>query len=389
MGIVRGFKRTNPGLPPDEFKNIINLAKGRAEAFVRDTVDTAYKGTKVFGTEENYSRSPQTEEGKIFTDYSIDLAKKYGLELTPPNEKGRQFVRLDKGGNPAFVDPKAPRAFLESSFKSDMAIYKDNLSKNSQEWNKGIDQMKESKNPYAQGFASAFDSALREKYGARWGTSWKLNSGLKLKELFNLSNEEGYAYSQPFRRTAAITAGKNYSEIKKAVAKADEKTRDISEQARTARLNALGKGEDISKNLPSGMRAKDPNQIQNVSEDLTPFDMMMNGLLGAEVRVSLVDRYNNLRKEMGAGTAKYNTKIYDQMKLLFDQIKKVSANIPEEAKSWKLGNKIILKNQGNPTMEEGIKDGLRLAASIFKNKPTPGYIDFGGIRETVLKSLKK
>jgi len=45
------------------------------------------------------------------------------------------------------------------------------------------------------------------------------------------------------------------------------------------------------------MRAKDESQIQNVSEDLTPFDMMMNGLLNAEVRVNLVERYNNLRKD--------------------------------------------------------------------------------------------
>ena len=502
MNVVRNFKRTNPGLPQNEFKKTMDMAKSRAGAYVRNLIDDAYKGTKVFGTDIDYTRQPggenkgalisryqelikrgkqlafrvpgeasvsdkeaianlrsfekteiedlkvkikktvelgskindikakaqdekramtKAESKKIielkkdrFTlaqDYmggkydSLVIANKYGLELTPPNDSGIRYLKLDKAGHPSFTpefiknnkltEKDTPESIWGSFIKDDLGIYKDNLSKYSQEWAKGVDEMKVAKDPYAQGFAHALDAALKEKFGLRWRTSWKLNPALNpnksiggTKQWFNLANEEGYARSQPFRRTAAITAGRTPQESFEAAGKSDLITKVISEQARDKRLEALGRGQDISKSLPQGMRAKDESQIQNVSEDLTPFDMMMNGLLNAEVRVNLVGRYNNLRKEMGAGSAKYNEKVYDQMKLLFEQIKKLSVNTPEEVKKWDLGKKITLKNEGNPTMEEGVKDGLRLAFNIFSNKPSPGYVKFEGIRDAVLKSLK-
>lgn len=485
MSVINGFKRKNPGLPENEFRNVLNDAKSRAKAYVQDFIDNTYQGTKRFGTDDLYSRAqasenknvlikrynelkargkevalkpfektemsdletkikkhveldkkssdiqtkaddlkrPLTDDEKAklqdlskqrFTltqDYqggknsSLVLANKFGLELQPPNDAGIRYLKLDRGGNPTFTEEfkksngikdQSPMDFWGSFLGNEMKVYKSTLSKGSKEWGTGIEEMKKSGSAYAKGFASAIDEALKEKYDVKdpktgetkysWKDSWKANSALKnMKNWFDLSNEEGYANSQPFRRTAAITAGKNYAEVRKNVTRADTETKKINDQTRENRIDLISKGN--SPVLPEGMSVKDPNQFENVSEDLTPFDMMTNGLLNAEVRTQLVDRYNNLRKEMGAGLAKSNPKVSEEMKTLFAQIKKLSVNIPDEAKTWKEGSKIVLKNGGKPTTEEGIKDGIRIAASIFKNKKTPGYIRYENIRNTVLKQL--
>ena len=496
MNIVDAFKRKNPGLPEADFKNAINDAKARARSYVQDLVDDTYKGTKIFGTEDTYSRTPKAEvtnvlikkynelnarqndpnvtfkandkveladvkdkitqhvqfsdqikeirakataenrglteaeqkriyelNKKKFTltqdylgpkDKSLVLANKFDLKLQPPNDAGIQYLELDKRGNPMFSDEyikshpnvkNSPIDTYGSFLEGDMKEYRDTLSVQSKDWAKGIERMKASNKPYAKGFASAIDKALGEKYNIKnpktgevrhgWEGSWKLNSALKnMKTWFRTTNEEGHLESQPFRRTVSISAGKDYNDIKKAVAKADAKTREISEKAREARINDMSSGK--APDLPSGMRVKDINQIQNVSEDLTPFDMMTNGLLATEVRNKLIERYNDLRLEMRPGirqetrvspTGENVSGTMDEMTKLLTEIKKLSTNIPE-SKDWKPGAKIVLKGNGEPTFEEGVKDGLRVAGNIFKIKKSPGFVNFDKIKELLLEAEK-
>ena len=353
----------------------------------------------------NQKKFTLTQDYRGQKDASLVLANKFGLDLQPPNAAGLRYLKLDRYGNPVFSDEfkktnnvgnQSPVDFWGSTLGNEMKVYRSTLSTASNEWGTGIDEMKKSSSPYAKGFAGAIDEALKAKYDVKdpqtgetrhsWKDSWKANSALKnLGNWFDLSNEEGYANSQPFKRTAAITAGRDYSDVRKNVATVDAETKKASEQAKENRLNLLSTGK--APELPGGMRIKDPNQIGDVSEDLTPFDMMTNGLLTTEVRNKLVDQYNNLRKEVGINSADPKSNAKEEMKNLFTTIKKMSVNIPEEVKKWKLGSKIILKNGGEPTAEQGIKDGMRIASSIFKNKKTPGYVQYENVRNNVLKQL--
>jgi len=493
MDVVKGFKRKNPGLKEEDFKTAMSTAKGRATIFVQDFIDSTYKGTKYFGTDDTYARTKKSEsdnvlikrynelkrketgsgiegdngvilkpfektemndlESKIkkyiqlqqetqninvkaqnekrpltsdeikqvanlnkqrFTltqnylggkDTSLVLANKFNLKLKEPNENGVQYLELDKKGNPMFSDEfrntlnnkdLSPIDYWGSMLGDEIKLYKDNLSSTSKEWATDIKNMEKSEHPYAKGFARAFDSAMSEKFDIKdkntgqtrygWEGSWKLNSSLRniTRNWFNLTNEEGYSHSQPYRRIAAITAGKSSADISKAVGRADVQTRKISEQNRLDRLDKIAGGK--APVIPEGMRVKDENQIKNVSEDLTPFDMMTNGLLNAEARNQLINEYNSLRKEIG-GVGLVKPELSSQMKLLFEQIKKLSANIPDEVKTWKLGSKIVLKNSGEPTFEEGLKDGLNVAASIFKMKKSANYVDFDKLKDSLKKKF--
>lgn len=409
MNIIKGFKRENPGLPESDFKDIMNSAKGRATAYAQNIIDTAWKGTKKFGTDEDYARQQITESAKK-EGQSLILAKQFGLKLQEPNKIGMQFLVL-KNGNPIFseefkkennIKNQTPLDLWGSFLGKEMDVYKNNLSKTSKEWSQNLKEMEKSDTPYAKGMAKTFDLALKEKYG-NWDSSWKASSALKnIRNYFEQFNQEGYEISQPFRRTIAKSGG-SLSEIQRKVAKADTETKVASEQARIDRANRFSvqegatEGKEFSKkdiesmadqeslgedDLKS-MRTKDPNQIENVSNDLTPFDIMTQGLLQAEVRNTFVDRYNNLRKEMSDKAR------HDEAKILFQKIKELSKNIPEESKTWKLGERITLKNKGEPTIEEGIKDAQTILTKIFKDKSSKGYVHFDKIRESVLKSINK
>lgn len=414
MDIVKGFKRKNPGLSDKEFKTALETAKGRATSFVERTIDDTYKGQALFGTSDEMYARELTPEKDIRKDNSQVLAEKFGLQMTEPNESGKSFLKLDKSGEPLFTEEfkrtnqtnQKPTDFWGRFLKDEMKVYKGNLSKDIKDWSSGIAEMKKSKSPYGQGLALALDTAMKEKYAKGshgYEGSWTANAALRnaKKNWFEQYNQEGQGISQPFRNTAAITAGKDYSDISEAVARANKKTREISSEAAMARSEALANDpkaltlESVGELEGMSGRIKDPNQIVNVTQDLTPFDIMTNGLINIEARQSLISQYNALRKEMGSGLAIETTKqkdgtiipgTADTMKLLFAQIKKLSANIPEETKKWKLGDKITLKND-NPTFDEGVKDGLRIAASIFGTKKTTGYVDFKKIRES-LKSKK-
>lgn len=501
LNIVEAFKRKNPGLPEADFKNAINDAKSRARSYVQDLVDDTYRGTKYFGTEDVYKRSPlkentnvlvkrynelqakekksSNEEGqfspdltksekvemgdvknkienyveldkqsksiqdkaksenrdltkeenkqiydlskKKFTltqdylgpkDRSLVLANKFDLKLQDPNDAGIRYLSLDKYGDPMFSDeykaahPNSgrPSDVYGSFLENEMKVYRDTLSTASRDWSKGIQQMKTSKKPYAKGFASAVDEALKEKYDIRdksgntkygWEGSWKLNSILKnLKPWFHTTNQEGVLESQPFRRTASENTNQSYAKIKKNVAEADAKTRAITAKAQDERFLAMNNGAKKPV-LPGGMRVKDLNQINDVSEDLTPFDMMTNGIISSEIRKKLIDQYNNLREEM-TPDKRTETRIADdgnkvlgtedEMKKLYAQIMELSSNIPEQTKNWKVGGKITLRDNGEPTFEEGVADGLRVAGNIFKMKKSPGFVNFEKIKKMLVDS---
>ena len=104
MSIVRSFKRKNPGLPEKEFKSIMDEAKGRATAHVQTLIDTAWKGTTKFGTEDIYSRQGTVEKPEVNYNQNIKLAEKYGLKLKAPNERGLQYLETDKNFNPVFSE---------------------------------------------------------------------------------------------------------------------------------------------------------------------------------------------------------------------------------------------------------------------------------------------
>lgn len=396
---IRNFRPKNPGLSKVEFKNMLNQAKGRAQAYVGDIIENAYKGTKIFGTaDESWVHQPIVDKTPQ-PDHSVVLAKKYGLELTTPNEAGKQFLKLDRSGNPTFINPNAPRVFLESAFNADLKSYKANLSKNSVEWAKGLEEMKKTNNPYGKTFATTLDTILKEKFGGNHGDyskSWKLNPALRNfnNESFTLSNEEGYSKSEPFRAIAVKNMGKNPTQIEKSLAAANAKTKAISEQARIARSEAVAKDSEaltIGKGETEGMngRVVDPNQMINVAQDVTPFDLMMNGIENANAREKLVTQYNTLRKDIGGRSSQNVPQMTEQMKLLFEKIKAHSANIPEETKNWKLGSQIVLKNGGEPTPSEAIKDAFNVGMKIIsQSRKSPGSIKFEDIRNKVLEQMK-
>ena len=414
MSIIKGFERKNPGMSKNDFKEAMDTAKGKATAYAQDIIDTAWKGTKKFGTEEDYVRQRETE--KIEKDNSsLVLAKKFGLKLQEPNEAGTRYLELSKDGNPIFseefkkennIKKQTPLDLWGDFLGKEMKVYISNLSKVSKEWSQNLKEMEKSDSPYGQSMAKTFDLALKEKYG-NWSSSWKANSALtNIRKYFKQFNQEGYSISQPFRRTIA-SSGKNLSENQRKIALADAKTKEISEKARIDRaerfsqqesdwqnkefnkedIESLGRSK-LSEEDMRGIRAKDPNQIQNVSEDLTPFDIMTNGLLKTEVRNTLIDRYNNLRREMSKLSSYEVQEEYKRMKGVFEKIKEISKDNPE-SKTWKLGKRIILKNDGEPTAEEGFKDAQTILTKIFKDKPSPVYVKFDKIRENVLESINK
>ena len=128
--------------------------------------------------------------------------------------------------------------------------------------------------------------------------------------------------------------------------------------------------------------------MHDVLKDITPFDLMMSGLSKVEVRNNLINQYNGLRIEMDMSSAKFKPETFKQMEELFNRIKVLSTNIPKEIKTWKLGGKIILKNKGKPTAEEGIKDAMNVASKIFQARPSPKYIKYENIRAKTLQTLE-
>ena len=505
MNIVNGFKGKNPGLSDKEFKNILNDAKGRATADVRDQVETAYKGTKVFGTDEDWShkqisdnknvlvsrykqldrknaemglkpfektemedvkskiqrhaqldketegiksqiadenRQPTDAETKrlqalnkerfgLTRDYvsnkdaNLVFADKYGLKVTQKN--GRTSLVLDKNYSPTFSDEyikehnlaptDTPESVFGSFFKNDLKTWKANQAANINEWGNQIQKMSNAPNPdkspyvdYGKRLAQSIDSALKEAYGPTYKYKWGLNYSVSPynieRDWFSQVNDEGYAKSEPARAISAKNLAKTPAEAERNLAKAHAKTREASEQAKIDRMDAILRGEDYlredtdEEGNTSGVgegendaayvlanlgRVKDIGQLQNVSQDVTPFELMTNGIINSEYRSNLVDQYNQIRSELGGGSVKNNEKLYSQMKLLFEQVKAHSANIPEEAKTWKLGQRITLKNGGAPTEEEAVKDGFNIAMKIIKQGPKPqGSIRFDDIKSKVL-----
>ncbi|MFA5695972.1 MAG: hypothetical protein WC917_00705 [Bacilli bacterium] len=354
---------------------------------------------KRFTVSEKYQRDP-----------NLVMANKYGLKLTDPNEAGLQYLVADKQGNPVFSDEylklhdvkgQTPLQHWGSFLKGDWEVSRSMLTKNVQDWGKSIESMKGSKKPYAKAWAETLDAIFTEKFGPKWKTSWKLNSALKdMKEMFAQKNPEGHGISETNRGIAARTLGNNPIEIKKRVAKANAVTKAISEEAQSARIRDFGVNEEKSVLYQGDSqvydRVKDANQIKNVIEDLTPFEIMMNGLItNPEARTKLITDYNALRREMGSGLTKPTITdaqgkttlgTADEMKLVFNQIKALSVNLPQEVKKWKLGQKIEIKNN-EPTTEQAIKDAYNVAMSIIKKKKTPGYVKFENIKETVLNKL--
>jgi hypothetical protein len=505
MNIIQGFKRKNPGLSEKDFKNAMNDAKGRASAYVQDEIDTTYKGTKYFGSDESYkpklagpeknvlekrldelnkiekgrgteddpglilSQSEKTEmsdlkvkikqyadlqkesdaierkasnekrslseeekktlrglEQKRFTisekyqrDPNLVLANKYGLKLTEPNDAGFQYIETDKQGNPMFsaeylklhdVKGQQPLQYWGSFLEGDWKATRGMLTKNIKEWSENIDSMKKATKSYPKAWAETLDAVFSEKFGPKWKTSWKLNSALKdfykmsmsnRPEIFASRNTEGHGISEPNRGIAARTLGKNPFDIKGRVAKANEITKAISSKAEAARLKDFANKDEKSVLFQGDTkvydRIKDANQLSNVIEDLTPFDIMMNGLITApEARKRLLTEYNTLRREMGSGYA-IPTKIdpitgiktpgtADTMERVFKQIKALSVNLPEEIKKWKLGQKIEIKNE-EPTTDQAIKDAYNVAMSILGKVKTKGYLDFNTIKNTVLEKI--
>lgn len=340
-------------------------------------------------------------------DTSLVLANKFGLELQPPNEAGISFLKLDKKtSQPTFSKEfksthnttKTPIEYWGSFLSDEMKVYKNNLSRNITEWGESIKKMKKAESPYAKGFAEAMDVAMTKKFGKNWKTSWKANTLLKNaeKNWANATNEQGYSISQTYRRIAAITTGKNQAQINKNIAKVDLKTKKISEEAKTARENRQAV-KQVDENFHEGvdrLKAKDDYQSINVANDLTPFTEMTTGLLNTEARNNLIGQYNSLRKEIAMRPThiKPDQKIVKETKLLFDQIKALSIHIPEEAKKWKFGHNIELKNKGEPTHEQGMDDALRVFANILKQgKSSPGYVDFEEVKQGIRnwQGLKK
>ena len=377
------------------------------------------------------------------------LAEEFGLKLQEPNEAGDRYLSVNEKGNPEFSEAYkksypdlkkiTPLNYYGKFLTNELKALKAENSRLSREWKRDLDKMKESSSPYGKGFAQAMDTALGKKWDTKyddWGTSWKANAALRstsvnplirnsIKDLFAQTGIEGELISVPFRRVAARTIGKgDYQKIKQLVAKVDIKTKAVTFKAELERLERLGKAgrgfkEDIEKGVEreeivvsdlkekgftgqdirqiagesrlgaedlTKMRIKDPNQFQNVLEDLTPFELMMNGMRNTEARKTLVDRYNNIRKELGGASAESNTGVYTQMQMLFNQIKALSVNIPNEVKTWKLGERIILKNKGEPTFEQGMQDGFNVAAKMFQLKPSPGYIKYEDIKKSIIDS---
>lgn len=504
MNIIQGFKRKNPGLSERDFKNAMSDAKGRAEAYMQDEIDTTYKGTKYFGSDESYkpklagpeknvlerrldelnkiekgrgnvddpglvlrpaekvemadlkekikqyadlqkesdviekkasseNRALTEEEKKTlrgleqkrFTvsekyqrDPNLVLANKFGLKLTAPNDAGLQYLETDKQGNPIFSDEylklhdvrgETPLQHWGSFLEGDWKVVRSNLTKNIQDWSKSIDSMKSSTKSYPKAWAETLDAVFTEKFGPKWKTSWKLNSALKdfykmsmssRPEAFASRNPEGHGISETNRGIAARTLGKNPNEIKSRVAKANALTKAISGQAESARIKDFGsssKSPLFQGDTQVYDRVKDANQVSNVVEDLTPFDIMMNGLItNPEARGRLLTEYNTLRKEMGSGYSVPTTTdpvtgvttlgTAETMEKVFKQIKALSINLPEEIKNWKLGQKIEIKNT-EPTAEQAIKDAYNIAMSIIRKKKAPGYVEFGKIKDAVLNKL--
>lgn len=441
--IIESFKAKNPGINEKEFKNALADAKSRAEAYADDLVDDMYKGTVRFGTEDTYKRNTETqvnpeywrakqaglEDDEIkllniskeipktekveYEGRDVKLAKEFGLKLKEPNETGIQYLELDRSGSPVFsaeylkAHPKTKGSPLDvwgSFLGNELRANKKELSVHSETFGEQIKQMKKSTNPYSKGVAESIDKVLAEKYDVRdpktretkypWSGSWKLNSGLKkIKSLFDTKNDEGQLITQPFRRIVEQGSKADYQTVKKNVARADAKTREVTEKARESRENDMSSGK--APNLPNGMRVKDKNQIQDVSEDLTPYDLLHSGLVRKETRDNLIDRYNNIissgevrperRVETRNGTD--GEKILgtiDEMNRLFNGIKKLSAYIPE-SKKWKPGKRIVIKN-GEPTFEEGVNDGIKIAAQILKLNSSKGFVNFDKIKKSIVDS---
>lgn len=366
-----------------------------------------------FGLTTSY-RNPNKEAALI-------LANKFGLEVTKPNESGFQYLKFDSKGNPMFnkkyselYKGKTPNDVFGSFLNDEIKVYKNNQSRIVKEWASGIEKMKESKDPYAKAFATAFDTAMGEKYNVigrdgnvlfNWKSNWKANSAISKtsKILFEQTNLEGYSRSEPFIAIEARTIGGKWPFIKEKVAEANKITKTKTEQAEMSRLDRiLSSGskdfssqdvnvlssQKISPEDIVNLRQKDPNQVFDVLEDVTPFDIMMNGLTKREVRSKLISQYNTLRSEMDSSSTGFKPDVIEEMKKIFNRIKQLSSDLPE-SKNWKLGSKIKLTNDGLPTAEDGIKDAMNVVSKIFQTKKSPRYVKYENVRSKVLESLKK
>lgn len=401
MNIVENFKRKNPGLSEDDFKNATSRAKSRAESFVQDMIEANYKGTEDFTTKEPYKKAQEKIKTE-FPDPNLELAEKYNLKLKEPNEKGIQYLDSDKKGNPIFSDEylfkhpenknKTPLDVYGKFLADDWKVSRDVLMKNSQEWSKNIKEWETTKSPYGKTLAKTIDVIFTKKFGENWASSWKFNSALKniKKDEFSTKNPEGVNISEPFRAIAARIKGKTPEEIEKNVSKANKITKMISEKARLERTESMGAGSKLPEGYDTG---RDITQEKDVMKDLTPFDVMMTGINAREARQKLIEDYNNLRIEMKnprptiirGGKKILGTK--DEMKLVFDNIKTLSPEI-KEIKDWRLGEALKYKDPGL-TVEQGLKDGFNIAMKIAKKKYIKGsFIRYEDIKKMILGDTK-
>ena len=419
-------------------KSLALEAKDNKPALIKLEKDTLKRIER-----ERFALTKKYRRGKY---NSLVLAEDFGLELGPPNSEGIQFLKLDKANRPSFSseflkeNPQArtqtPSDFWGSIFDKEIEVYKSNLSKSSNALAEGIEKMKTSEDPYVKSFAIFSDIAMGKKYNVlnkdgsikyHWENSWIADKAIRNTEanIYEQFNLQGHIKSQPFRNLEARITGKKYGNIAESIRKANEKTKRISEEAAIEKANRDARNIDdpteldISYEQTKGSQPKDPltganfnvsdfktlgksklgredigqmrqkqaHQVEDVFEDIVDIDLIFMGQRKIEIRNKLIEDYNGLRNEMGMVPAHAKPEVYTEMERMFNRIKAISEDIPE-SKTWKLGNKIDLKDV-RPTVEDGMSDAEHYVKTIFKAKRSPKFVDMKAVREEVLEQLKE
>lgn len=356
----------------------------------------------------------------------IVLAHKYDLKLKTTPE-GYTNLDLNKDWSPNFSDEyktshnvgdKTPFDVYGKVLQRDLEIMRNSKTKTLQKWAIQLKkQMTDTTSvpselvPYTQNDAKAFISVMDRAFsplGKKWTRSWGLNNAMErtLKEEFATRNQEGQPISQPFRNIIGKTKSKTPTEAKKNIEKANEITKTISDKAKLARIEhyANKNPNSISNDMlnPSEVefmkaagRTKDLNQSKDVMQDVTPMDLSYNGIINMEARNKLIEDYEQVRNKnidspepttyYKDGTVK-KLGTEDEMKLLFQNIKTSSTNIPEEVKTWVLGEPIELQNNGAPTAEQGFNDGFNRAMKVLSRmkKGSFAYVKYNDLKKQIL-----